>query len=126
MIILGVLLTICLSAEAVSVKLIPETGSPPSARQISGLTYDSDSRKLYIYGGRLANRFDELWSFDLLTQRWSEIHPSSTLSPGPRSDSYIKYLPGRGKILLFGGDTVKGPTSEVWLYDIARERVFYI
>jgi hypothetical protein len=78
MIILGVLLMICLSAESVSVKLIPETGSPPSARQISGLTYDLDSRKQYIYGGRLANRFGELWSFDLLTQKWSEIHPSST------------------------------------------------
>lgn len=126
MIILSALLTICLSAESVSVKLIPETGSPPSARQKSGLTYDLDSRKLYIYGGRLANRYGELWDFDLLTQRWSEIHPASTLSPGPRSDSYIKYLPEQHKILLFGGDTLSGPTSDVWMYDIVNERVFYI
>ena len=119
-------LTLNLNVGAIDVKLVPKTGTPPSPRELPGFTVDSSSRKLFIYGGRLGNMYDDLWEFDLDTQRWTEIHPGVVLTPGPRSDAFMRVLQNQREILLFGGDTSTGPISDVWLYDIENESVIYI
>ncbi len=60
------------------------------------------------------------------TKTWNEIHPVSVMSPGDRSGPYLTVLEESRQIVLFGGDTKKGPISDVWLYDIESEIVVFM
>ena len=123
---IALILTVSLYTQAISIKLVPETGNPPSSRQLFGFTLDSFDQKLYIYGGISTGNNSDIWEFDLLTNRWSEIHSVSVQTPGSLSSPFLTRLKGQRKILLFGGDTPNGPTSDVWLYEIDYQTVILI
>jgi hypothetical protein len=110
--------------SALSVSYVPETGTPPNPRAYSGVAYDSKERKVYIYGGKYdLIKYDDFWEFDLNAKTWAEIHPPNALVPGKRSNSYLIMLENSRQIVLFGGETEKGPISDVWLYDLDSEMV---
>jgi hypothetical protein len=111
---------------SISVKHIPESGTPPSFRSFSVLTLDSRGNKLYMYGGKSEISYSDMWEFDLSTNQWAEIQPGSVLTPGIRSNTYLTTLEDQRKIVLFGGDLPTGPTSDVWLFDIENEYVMFI
>jgi hypothetical protein len=121
-----VLLFLIEAALSLSVKSIPETGTPPSFREFPGFTLNSSENKLYIYGGYSDSFTDDMWEFDLTTNRWSELYPTSSITPGARSEPFILPLLNSSKILLFGGQTKTGPVSDLWLYDIQNQSVLYI
>jgi hypothetical protein len=106
--------------------LIPETGSPPPVRDIPGFTYYPTGNKLYIYGGLSDIQLSDMWEFDLTTNKWREIRTISVLNPGPRSRSFMTTLEDRKKLVLFGGNTYNGPSSDLWEYDIVNQTVFFI
>jgi hypothetical protein len=112
-------------AGAVTVSMIPKTGTPPSARDTPGFTLEEESNKLYVYGGRFESPLGDMWEFDLSSESWREIHFTSSINPGPRFDPYLVSL-GNGKILLFGGNTKSGPVSDLWEFDIENQYVRYI
>jgi hypothetical protein len=113
---------------ALSVSYIPETGTPPPRRALSGLVYDasSSSNKVYIYGGRSEVIYGDMWEFDLTKKTWSEMHPASVMKPGARSSPFLTMLEESRQIVLFGGDTESGPISDVWVYDLDSEIVIFI
>jgi hypothetical protein len=114
----------------ISVSMIPNTGTPPSYRELPGFTHDPDHDKLYVYGGIKDSYLDDLWEFDLKSNTWNEIFYVTTISPGPRSNPQLVFFKdikdGKDKILLFGGDSVRGPLSDLWEFDIENETVMYI
>jgi hypothetical protein len=113
--------------EGLSAKMIPETGNPPSSREFPALTIaGTSSKKLYVYGGYGDSFADDMWEFDLSTSRWNELYPTSILTPGPRSQTFITPLRSQDKILLFGGNTKSGPVSDLWLYNIENQSVRFI
>lgn len=120
---LVVLSLLSLYCNSISVKLVPETGNPPTPRKLPGFTYDSIDSKLYIYGGVLDSKMHDMWEFDLTTNRWTELHTVSELRPGPRASPFLLRLQDQRKILLFGGDTAYGPISDLWTYDIDYQTV---
>ena len=63
---------------------------------------------------------------ELETSRWTQIYPGSVLTPGLRSSPFMAALNNQPKLLLFGGNTPNGPSSDVWLYDIEGESVIFI
>ena len=79
-----------------------------------------------MYGGRSEYIHNDLWEFDLSTKLWNEIRSVSAMNPGARSGAYMTVLEESRQILLFGGDTVDGPISDVWLYDIEGETVIFM
>jgi hypothetical protein len=105
---------------------VPETRSPPTARKLPGFTLDKFDSKLYIYGGSSEDKFSDLWEFNLIINKWTEIHPASVLKPGPRSSPFLTRLISQRKILLLGGITSNGPISDMWLYDIEYQTVAFI
>jgi hypothetical protein len=115
-----------LCTDAFSVKLIPETGTPPAPRLLPGITSDISGKSLYIYGGVSEYKFSDMWKFDLENNRWTQIYTGSVLTPGLRSSPFMTTLNIQSKLLLFGGDTPSGPVSDVWLYDIEGESVILI
>lgn len=119
-------LFLALGVCGISVQMIPESGTPPSYREFPGFTINSSNNKLYVYGGYSEIFTDDMWEFDLSTNRWNELHTTSVITPGARSDSFLVPLKNQAKILLFGGQTKSGPTSDLWLYDIPNQSVNYI
>jgi hypothetical protein len=108
------------SCKSLSIASIPSTRTPPIQRKQAGVTYDPVSDSVYIYGGFQSadEYFDDMWKFDLKSQTWEEIHSPSPLTPGPRIESRMKVLKDERSILLYGGTTIKGPISDIWLFDI--------
>lgn len=113
---------------SISVHNIPDTKTPPNRRHDSALAFDSIQNSLFIYGGLGDSNeyFDDMWRFDLNTKTWEEILSPSSLTPGPRSNSYMQVLSNRRLLLLFGGSTVQGPVSDLWLFDLDNYLVKFI
>jgi hypothetical protein len=122
------IISICLkvAVEGISAKLNPETGTPPSSRFLSSLTLNSMENKLYLFSGYDISYRDDFWEFDLKTQKWREIYPTSSVKPLPRKGSTIISLESERKILLYGGVTKYGPVSDLWLFDIEQESVRFM
>jgi hypothetical protein len=106
--------------------MIPKTGTPPSFRELPGIALFESAQKIYIYGGRFETLLGDMWQFDLNNNQWSEIHISSTLNPGPRSEAYLFPIEATSKIVMFGGNSLTGPVSDLWEFDINNESVSYI
>lgn len=113
--------------ESILMRTIPETKTPPTRRHETAMAYDSLSNVLILYGGfdDTNGYYDDLWKFDLNTNTWEEILSPSPIAPGPRSNSYMKVLPGSRSILLFGGVTSKGPICDLWKLDMENYVVRY-
>lgn len=107
--------------HSVSVSMFPKTGSPPRGRELPGFVMHTDYNKLYIYGGRGAAIFGDMWEYDLVENKWNEIYMLS-INPGTRSEPFLVPL-SNGTILLFGGITKSGPMSDMWEYDIENNIV---
>lgn len=123
---LTVILLLTRHTESISVKLVPETGNPPIARELPGIAHDPIDNKLYIYGGLSDSKLSDMWEFNLETNTWTELHVVSELRPGPRSESFLLRLKDKRKLLLFGGITSYGPVSDLWTYDIEYQAVICI
>ncbi len=113
-------------AEALTVSYVPKTGTPLPGRELSGFAHDSKYNKVYIYGGRSQILHSDFWEFDLNNNTWEEIHPASTISPGNRASTFMTVLEDSRQIVLFGGNSESGPTSDVWVYDLDSEVVMFI
>ena len=81
---MNVLALLIAGVLSLSVERIPETNQPPPQRLYHSMVYNPVNHSLIMFGGEQDNTilFNDLWSFDLATQRWS-VFPSSS-SEWPR------------------------------------------
>ncbi len=94
------------------------TVGSPDGRFNIGLVYDSDQRKIVLFGGFSANdRIGDTWIYDIAANTWTAVTPQ--VSPPRRSDMGIAYDAGARKVVIFGGyglgDRILGDT---WVYDV--------
>jgi N-acetylneuraminic acid mutarotase len=96
----------------------------PSPRGYASMAYDSESDKMILFGGELPGEDlkinDETWAYDVASNTWIEMKPTS--GPLPRCAIDIVYDSESDRIILFGGAT--GATRETasilndtWAYD---------
>lgn len=90
----------------------------PTPRFDPGFAYDSDTRKIVLFGGYTASgRVKDTWVYDVAANSWSSVSPPT--GPSERSDSPMTYDSVNKKVILFGGylnsDT---PSGETWAYDV--------
>jgi len=87
----------------------------PCGRAGSQMAYDAAQKKIVLFGG---NRLDLLladtWVYDCETRTWKQRYPE--ISPRPRSNYTLAYLPKSRKVVLAGG-----VPFEVWTYDTAKD-----
>lgn len=123
-----VLVLSLLSVDSIKIESIPPTGTPPSKRQRSSIAYDKSSSSVFIYGGfeDMSEYYEDIWRFDLVSNTWEELISPSRLTPGPRVSSFMHVLEESRSILLFGGNTQRGPISDLWLLDIDNIMVTFI
>jgi N-acetylneuraminic acid mutarotase len=96
------------------------SGDLPSKRFNAGMEYDPESGLVFLYGGGgTTGAFQETWAFDLASNVWIELQPST--SPGSGLGHAMIYDPDTGQILLFGGVNMSDgePANEIWAYNPA-------
>jgi len=86
----------------------------PCGRAGAQIAYDAAQKKIVLFGGnRLDLRLSDTWVFDCTTRTWEQRYP--TISPRPRSNHTMDYLPRSRKVVLAGGCPF-----EIWVYDTAK------
>ena len=99
-----------------------------------GVVYDSDAKKILIFGGAAvahtsyASQYhNQTWEFDLATSTWTELLPKGTV-PTKRGYVTLAYDQSVKKTVLFGGTTYKFSTpegekfSETYVYDYPENK----
>ncbi len=97
-----------------------------------GAVYDSDAKKILIFGGagvaytgHASQYHNQTWEFDLATSTWTELLPKGTV-PTKRGYVTMAYDQSVKKTVLFGGTTYKFSTpegekfSETYIYDYSE------
>ena len=95
----------------------PSETDRPLKRCLHEAVWDARSRQMLLYGG-CSSGFGpcpqgDLWSFDPESATWRELALSD--APEPRSNPALVYDEPRGRALLFGGLTERGPDARLWV-----------
>jgi hypothetical protein len=95
----------------------PEAGATrPLKRCLHEMTWDPGTRSILLYAG-CSSGFGpcpqgDLWRYDAEARTWTELTPVD--SPAPRSNPAMVYDKSGKRVLLVGGLTEAGYTSDVW------------
>ena len=90
-------------------------GQRPAAREDHTWTVDDAGRYAYLFGGRDGARvFDDLWRFDLGTDRWALLRPAGR-TPDARFGHTGTWVPGRG-LVVWSGQQGTRFFNDLWLY----------
>ena len=91
----------------------------PSPRHSPAMAYDAESDRVVLFGAHLhpvAPVFsDETWAYDFNRNRWTKMKPPTR--PLERAGNALAYDAQSDRVVLFGGDTLMGPSSDTWTYD---------
>jgi hypothetical protein len=91
--------------------------SPQNLYEMTSLAYDSRRDRLYLHGAGKAR--DELWAFELKTNRWSPLKPTVSGPAGtlpPVCNREAVYLPGQDVLLTSGADRAGRTIPALWEY----------
>lgn len=100
---------------------LAKSGAGPSSRYGHSGIYDLKRDRLVIsHGFTDSGRFDDTWSFNLLTSRWTNLTPAG-LKPLKRCLHHAAYDEASDRFLLFGGCSSgfgKCPQDDLWSFDL--------
>jgi len=82
-------------------------GSTPAARGAPAAGFDVNSRRLFVGCGWDPDLLSDLYSLNLGTGVWTELHPSGEM-PHPRRGPAGVYEPYGNHLFVFGGDDFQG------------------
>jgi len=94
------------------------SGETPSARSFHmSILYQED---LYVFGGKLnvVVKFNDLWKLNMRTMNWQEIKVKGWI-PTPRYG--FSAARDSSKLFIFGGETDKGKTDQILIFEIERK-----
>jgi len=80
-----------------------EVGSEPMSRSAPAVAYDTDARRVVVYGGERGFALTDVWSYDVTSDSWSELSPERY--PGGRCDHAMAYDQGLKALVCFGGSS---------------------
>jgi hypothetical protein len=86
----------------------PTVGTDPGIRQNHALAFDSARNKVVLfggYGGSALGYYSDTWGWD--GESWSLLAASGA-GPGARASFSMAFDAGRGKLVLFGGNSAGG------------------
>ena len=116
-------------------QLVATFGDKPAPRAWPAGGYDPATHSLLVFGGyRLGedqgpdtpagqlfgptNYENDLWSLDLDTGTWTELHPPVP-QPSPRDNAVAFFDTSRGRLVVFGGGGFDGVRADLWYYSVA-------
>ncbi|MCI0690675.1 T9SS type A sorting domain-containing protein [candidate division KSB1 bacterium] len=102
-------------------QLTPASGNAPAPRSNAAAIYDSLNHRLVIFGGKSASgNLNDVWAFDLRTNTWSELTPTSGPAPALRFTANGVYNPAVQQMIIWSGQG-SGFFNDVWAFDLNAE-----
>ncbi len=101
-------------------ELMNPTIAPPG-RYGHNMVYDSTRGTIVMFGGYdQQTTFDDTWTYDLLTNTWTEI--DTVNDPDPRYGAAMAYDDVNDMVILFGGSSWISPwvRNDTWALDIGE------
>ena len=93
----------------------PSTGTKPNGRQYPTSIYYNN--KMVVFGGYSGSSYkNDVWEFDLTTNIWKNISPSTGTKPNGRAGHTSIYY--NNKMVVFGGSTDSSYKNDVWEFDL--------
>jgi len=119
-------------------RIVETSGVKPAPRAWMTGGYDPATHSLLVFGGyRLGldqgpdtpgselfgptNYTNDLWSLNLDTFTWTELHPTGPL-PSPRDNVSAFFDTAHGWLVIFGGGQFDGAVNDLWYYSRAQNR----
>lgn len=89
----------------------------PSARGHYAIAFDSLRSRVILFGGTEtgSNYLADTWAWNGAAGTWSQLSPPN--SPSGRLNHNMVYDAARDRIVLFGGSTATGASSQTWLFN---------
>ncbi|CAG9318789.1 unnamed protein product [Blepharisma stoltei] len=114
------LLHLALSSH-IDLTRIPSSNPPPKARLYQAMDYDSSTNSLLVFGGSstAANKYNDVWQFNLDTSLWSHLEETSSSAPDERIYSASFTDENSGIFYVFGGSSDYGPQNDLWGFTIS-------
>jgi galactose oxidase-like protein len=96
-------------------------GDGPAPREDHTWTVDAAAGTAWLFGGRdRGTVFDDLWAFDLTTDRWSRVEASGD-APGARFGHTATWVDGVG-LVVWSGQSGGDFFADLFAYDPATNR----
>ncbi|MBL8233960.1 MAG: hypothetical protein JNL98_36025 [Bryobacterales bacterium] len=97
----------------------PGGSARPLRRCLHRAVADPSTNRMLLYGG-CASGFGpcplgDLWAFDLLTNRWTEINGGT--KPAARQWNGMGFDAARGRLVIYGGSGDRGSLNDLWDFD---------
>ena len=90
----------------------------PPARGLCAMSYDERHREMVLFGGgQMGIYHGDTWIYDLDTNNWTNMSPST--SPSAREGSAMVYDSAYGEMVLFGGENRVGTLNDTWTYNLS-------
>jgi hypothetical protein len=88
----------------------------PGNRTFPGLTYDRTGSVTWLFGGVLSGTAqNDLWTWN--GAAWTAVAAPAAPRPAPRWETAIAHDTARNRLVVYGGRTPTGFTSETWEFD---------
>jgi len=97
------------------------TGTLPPARREHVAVYDPTLGRMIVFGGisGSSTRMNDVWVLTLgAAPAWSQVTPAGT-PPSARNACAGMFDSVRNRLVIFGGTTASGSSSEVWSLDFS-------
>lgn len=91
--------------------------APQNLYELTSLAYDSTRDQVLLHGG--GSQRDELWAFDLKTDKWVHLKPKVAAPAGaaaPVCNRESVYVPGQDVMLTYGPGPDKRSVPALWAY----------
>ncbi len=119
-------------------RVVKTSGVKPAPRAWTAGAYDPARHSLLVFSGyRLGpdqgpdtpgsqlfgptNFANDLWSLNLDTFTWTELHPQGPL-PAPRDNATAFFDTAHGQLVVFGGERFDSTVNDLWVYSVAGNR----
>ena len=114
-------------AENVWTELDPAGDAPPR-RGWHGAAYDSENRRMVIFGGGASEGaggdlecLNDTWAYELQSGTWVELRPEGDL-PAEIYGVAMAYDPVEKTIVFHGGGSEQGFFPETWVFDATSDQ----
>jgi len=103
------------------VDITPASGPAPTARAYCSAVFDSQNRRMVVFGGRNATYLYEIWAFDLATETWIDINPTAGSVPSARRTPGSVYDPVGHRMVTWSGQGPGGFVNDAWEFDLTSK-----
>jgi hypothetical protein len=102
-------------------KQVTGTGTPPdpSVNQ-AAMTYNTADSRVWLFGGQIGAGFsNDLFAYNVSTNKWTKIEPAGGVKPTPRWRSGFAYDSLNNVFMVYGGQDDTRTYNDTWIYEVA-------